>query len=144
MANTEAYHAIKTRFQQLDLLQDEASWHMARLEHGDIQIYPESRGLFLPHRLGLHNTGYLSFDKGCYKGQEIIARTHYRAKLKHGMKIFTMQTTDTLRPGLRLMTEDGTRELGELVDFCPIDNQTFMLAASMLLDAFDTPFIFES
>src|SRR5690606_9815463 len=39
-------------------------------------------GLFLPHDLGLVRLGAVSFDKGCYLGQEIIARMHYKAKLK--------------------------------------------------------------
>ncbi len=138
----ETYRAMKTRFEKEKALKDNKAWHLYRLLEGDVQIYPESRGLFLPHRLGLHNKGYLSFDKGCYKGQEIIARTHYRAKLKHGLHTFPMKTTHALSPGLRLMTEDGQQELGELVDFCPMENDETMLAASMLLDAFDTPFIF--
>ncbi len=125
---------IKTPFIQNNLLQNEQTWHALRLQHGEIQIYPESRGLFLPHRLGLQHTGHLNFNKGCYKGQEIIARTHYRAKTKHAMKILTIETSMTLKPGLRIMTEDGTREVGELVDFSYLDNNQVVIAASLLLE----------
>lgn len=122
-------------FVQHDVLQDSEAWHALRLQHGEVQIYPESRGLFLPHRLGLQHTGYLSFDKGCYKGQEIIARTHYRAKIKHAMKVFTIETEEVLQPDLRIMTEDGAHEVGELVDFCHIGNSNHvMIAASLLLE----------
>ncbi|MDF1828037.1 MAG: folate-binding protein YgfZ [Legionellaceae bacterium] len=127
--------AIKSSFAQQNLLQDSEAWHALRLQQGEIQIYPESRGLFLPHRLGLQNTGYLNFDKGCYKGQEIIARTHYRAKIKHAMKVCMIKTEEDLKPGLRIMTEDGTREVGELVDFCGIGNSNHVIiAASLLLE----------
>ena len=54
--------------------------------------------------------------------------------LKHGMKIFTLETPEALQPGLRVMTEDGTREVGELVDFCPIGNNQFIISASLLLE----------
>ena len=51
------FEVIKASFMQENLLQDAHAWHALRLKCGDIQIYPESRGLFLPHRLGLQNTG---------------------------------------------------------------------------------------
>jgi folate-binding protein YgfZ len=41
-----------------------------------------SSGQFLPQMLGLERIGALSFSKGCYPGQEIIARTRYLGKLK--------------------------------------------------------------
>ncbi len=126
---------IKAPFVQQNLFQDAKAWHALRLQHDEVQIYPESRGLFLPHRLGLQNTGYLDFDKGCYKGQEIIARTHYRAKIKHAMKVFMIKAEEDLKPGLRIMTEDGTREVGELVDFCYLGGSNHvMIAASLLIE----------
>jgi tRNA-modifying protein YgfZ len=134
LVDTSILEAIKAPFIKNNTLNNAGSWHALRLQHDEIQIYPESRGLFLPHRLGLQNTECLSFNKGCYKGQEIIARTHYRAKLKHGMKIFTIETSETLKPGLRIMTEDGTREVGELVDFCALGSNQFIIAASLLLE----------
>ena len=45
---------------------DSLDWHATSLAAGQIEIYPETRGLFLPHRLDLHKTGHLSFNKGCY------------------------------------------------------------------------------
>lgn len=45
-------------------------------------IYPDTSGKFLPHELNLHLLDAISFDKGCYTGQEIIARMQYRGKLK--------------------------------------------------------------
>jgi folate-binding protein YgfZ len=139
LVDTNQLKAIKASFEQKNLLQDSEAWHALRLQHGEIQIHPESRGLFLPHRLGLQNTGHLNFDKGCYKGQEIIARTHYRAKIKHVMKVFTIETSEALMPGLRIMTEDGAREVGELVDFCHLSNSNHvMIAASLLIEHPDT------
>lgn len=45
-------------------------------------IYPETSGLFLPHELNLKNLQAISFTKGCFTGQEIIARMEYKGKLK--------------------------------------------------------------
>lgn len=119
-------------FIQKGLWRGSLAWHALQLRRLHVEIYPQSRGLFLPHRLGLHLSGYLNFNKGCYKGQEIVARTHYRAKLKHEMKLFTIQTSMPLQSGLRLM--DGTIEVGELIDFCPINENEFLCAASVVLN----------
>ena len=110
------------------------AWHALQLQQQRFEIYPESRGLFLPHRIDLQHKGYLSFDKGCYKGQEIVARTHYRAKLKHELRVFTIQTTESLQSGLRLLEANSNIDIGELIDYCPMGDNTFLMAASILFN----------
>lgn len=58
-------------------------WHYLDLLEGIPAIYPETSGLFLPHDLNLTQLEAVSFTKGCYTGQEIIARMHYRGKPKN-------------------------------------------------------------
>jgi folate-binding protein YgfZ len=110
------------------------AWHLLQMQQYRVEIYPQSRGLFLPHRLNLHMSGYLNFEKGCYKGQEIIARMHYRAKLKHLLKVFTIKTTEHLQSGQTLFDESRHAEIGELVDFSPMGENIFLIAASVILD----------
>ena len=64
----------------LDILSKE-SWAVNRKIMGDHQIELEETGKYRPHELGQHNTR-VSFTKGCFKGQEIIARMEYLGKLK--------------------------------------------------------------
>ena len=45
-------------------------------------IYPETSEKLLPHEINLPALNGVSFSKGCYTGQEIIARMQYRGKLK--------------------------------------------------------------
>lgn len=111
-----------------------ASWHVARLMKQHIEIYPESRGLFLPHRLGLQNTHYISFNKGCYKGQEIIARTHYRATIKHELKVFTIPSPGKLHSGQRIVRPEDGSEVGELIDYALLPNGECVVALSILKD----------
>jgi folate-binding protein YgfZ len=49
-------------------------------------IIPETSGLFTPHELNYHELGFVSFNKGCYTGQEIIARMQYLGKLKKSLQ----------------------------------------------------------
>lgn len=108
------------------------TWHTLRLSNQQINIYPESRGLFLPHRLDLQKTEYLSFTKGCYKGQEIIARTQYKSTLKHELGVYRIQTASTLFSGQKLYKPGTTVELAELVDYSFLDEDCYLIAISIL------------
>ena len=57
-------------------------WHLLDIMAGIPTIYPETSGQFTPHQLNFTQIGGVSFTKGCYIGQEIIARTHYLGKSK--------------------------------------------------------------
>lgn len=111
------------------------AWHFFRLAAKHIEIYPSSRGLFLPHRLELHLQDYIHFNKGCYKGQEIIARTHYRAKLKHELVCFEVSTSKMPMVAEKIYLIEQDTEIGEIIDVCPIDTTRYLLAASFLHEA---------
>lgn len=137
--NDEALE-LKERFLKNDQFLGSLTWHTLRLFQEQIEIYPESRGLFLPHRLDLHKTHYLSFNKGCYKGQEIIARMHYKATLKHQLKIYEMKTEHPIYSGQKLLNKLEGNEVGELVDFSILKPGHYLIAVSMLKEAEPTVF----
>ncbi len=117
------------------------TWHTLRLKQHQVEIYPESRGLFLPHRLNLHETAYISFDKGCYKGQEIIARTHYRATLKHELRIYEIKSGQKIFSGQKLFKNKDGAEVGELIDYSILGNNNYLIAVSMLKEAAQSVFL---
>lgn len=108
------------------------TWHTLTMRHGQLAIYPESRGLFLPHRLELHQTPAISFNKGCYKGQEIIARMHYKSQLKHEIRLFEIDTQTSPYSGQKVMALSGETEIGELVDYSFLGNDRYLVAISLL------------
>ena len=55
-------------------------WNINRLNNLDVEMTNEISGKYTPHELNYDLTGRVDFDKGCYTGQEIVARMHYRAK----------------------------------------------------------------
>lgn len=127
----------KDNFQtQFALSQQRGSlaWHYLELQTRRCMLYPNTRGLFLPHRLDLHTTPYISFNKGCYKGQEIIARTHYRAKLKHGLRLFEIKSSEPIVAGQKLFTQLEQGEVGEIIDYCPIDSEHYLVAVSIVFE----------
>lgn len=114
------------------IIMDEIYWHYLQLDRGYISIYPETRALFLPHALKLPALGFIDFQKGCYKGQEIIARMHYRgAPLKHSIQ-FTRLTLPDTTPilGKALCAPDNPDTvLGEIIDYCPLEQRHDYLLA---------------
>jgi hypothetical protein len=78
----------------------EDAWNLLDIEAGIPWITPEIQDEFTPQMVNLDLIGALSFTKGCYPGQEIVARTHYLGKLKqrmyHGEVNSMPQTGDPL------------------------------------------------
>jgi folate-binding protein YgfZ len=124
--------AITKRFAEQQQLLGSLTWHSLRLAQRQLEIYPKSRGLFLPHRLELQQTPYLSFNKGCYKGQEIIARMHYKSTLKHQLSIYSIVTDEDIYSGQKLIHETNGSELGELVDYSILGTGHYLVAVSVL------------
>lgn len=116
-------------------LKDETDWHTLGLQQGYCEITNETTGLFLPHRLNLPELGYISFDKGCYLGQEIIARMHYRSTPKHELVIGNINKPSMApKPGQPIFTEKTRQNIGELLDISSLNSNEFCYAASLLID----------
>lgn len=91
----------------------EASWHLQQIRAGLPQVYPATHESFVAQMLNLDLLDGVSFEKGCYTGQEIIARTHFRGAIKRRMFRFAADTTPP-EPGMRLLHEN--QHAGDVVD----------------------------
>lgn len=65
-----------------------AAWELAELEAGLPEVYPETSGQFVAQMLNLDRIGAVSFTKGCYPGQEIVARAHHLGRVKRRARLF--------------------------------------------------------
>jgi folate-binding protein YgfZ len=91
----------------------EADWRLAGIRAGLPQVYPETHEAFVAQMLNLDLLGGVSFEKGCYTGQEIIARTHFRGAIKRRMFRFEY-TGEPPTPGTRVRA--GHQHAGDVVD----------------------------
>lgn len=82
-------------------------WELAELAAGIPEIYPETSGEFVPQMLNLDRLGALSFTKGCYPGQEIIARAHHLGRVKRRARLFTAASVPPA-PGTSMAGGGGT------------------------------------
>ena len=62
-----------------DYIDDEA-WKSSIIDNLDPEIYSENSEKYTPQELGYDKNGRIDFTKGCFTGQEIIARMHYRSR----------------------------------------------------------------
>ena len=90
-------------------------WHLLDIMAGIPTIYPETSGQFTPHQLNFPQIGGVSFNKGCYIGQEIIARTHYLGKSKSRLYRVGFQTNNPPLPGTPLLDNQQKTEKGRLI-----------------------------
>jgi folate-binding protein YgfZ len=61
------------------------AWQLLEIHNGDPQVFAGTLDAFVPQMLNMHAINGISFKKGCYPGQEIVARMYYLGKLKRRM-----------------------------------------------------------
>ena len=91
----------------------EHAWKLAYLRAGLPQVYPETHEAFVAQMLNIDLLGGISFEKGCYTGQEIIARAHFRGAVKRRMFLFRSEDAPP-DPGTRVLA--GDQHAGDVVD----------------------------
>ncbi|MCE2870249.1 MAG: folate-binding protein [Oxalobacteraceae bacterium] len=64
-----------------------AAWHWTQIHAGLPQILEPTREKFVPQMVNYELIGGVNFRKGCYPGQEIVARSQYLGKLKRRMQL---------------------------------------------------------
>ncbi|MBM0105110.1 folate-binding protein YgfZ [Steroidobacter sp. S1-65] len=107
----------------------EREWHLSQLRAGLPQVYPETHEAFVAQMLNIDLLGGISFDKGCYTGQEIIARAHFRGTVKRRMFLFH-STGPAPAPGTRVLA--GEQHAGDVVDAAATDDGCDILAVISL------------
>ncbi|HVV68282.1 MAG TPA: hypothetical protein VHE99_04495 [Gammaproteobacteria bacterium] len=108
-------NAIQQKLIPHDTLADEITWRLLDIQNSIPNIYPETTDLFTPHMLNYPQLNAVSFTKGCYVGQEIIARTHYLGKVKRHLELITLNTKLTYKPG-DVLHNDKQQEIGIVID----------------------------
>lgn len=96
-------------------------WKRSDIAAGLPQVCGATAGHFVAQMLNLDLIGGVAFDKGCYTGQEVIARAHYRGRVKRRMQRFGSRGTRAADwpPGAQGQLPDGRRF--DVVDSVDLD-----------------------
>jgi folate-binding protein YgfZ len=89
-------------------------WLLGQIRAGIGQVMPSTREL-IPQMLNLQAVGGVSFKKGCYTGQEIVARMQYLGKLKRRLYRLSLDAADLPEPGTQLFAPSHNSSIGEVV-----------------------------
>ncbi|WP_404377725.1 YgfZ/GcvT domain-containing protein [Vreelandella aquamarina] len=105
-------------------------WQLADIRSGIAWLTDAQQDHFLPQMLNWEALGGISFKKGCYTGQEVVARAHFRGQVKKRLVHASVNTT-TL-PGIgESLVDDSGKSLGEVVSSAVSDDQQVELLAVM-------------
>ena len=98
-----------------------AVWEFLDIVAGIPTIYPQTADAFLPQMVNLQLLDGVSFRKGCYPGQEIIARTQHLGKLKRRMYRAHISADLSPKPGDELFTQHlgSSENAGRIVAAAP-------------------------
>lgn len=113
---------------------DQIAWDSARIQSGIPRIYAATIGQFTPEAINLDASDAVSFTKGCYTGQEIIARMHYLGKAKQRLYYLFTNSKEVLAPNSTINNLQGEK-IGFIVD---TDNKGNVLG-SLKVDKADNP-----
>jgi len=118
----------------------EEDWRLAEIRAGLPNIFPPTWESFVSQTLNLDLLGGISFTKGCYTGQEVIARAHYRGAVKRRMFRFAA-ACPAPQPGSRVLAHGG--HAGDVVDAAPVPGGCELLAV-ISLEKLALPLVLEN
>lgn len=109
-------------------------WDYLEITAGIPDITPATQEAFVPQMINLDALNGINFKKGCYTGQEIVARTHYLGKVKRRTLIANINSVTAPQIGEPLTGADGA-EAGQLVRVAPAPTGGFDVLAEVRLDS---------
>jgi len=118
--------------QQQWSLNSEHVWEQLDIKAGLATIYPQTKEKFTPQQVNLDLVDGVSFNKGCYPGQEVVARLHYLGKPSRRLFIAEIKCPDALTVGDEVSTEAGDIA-GHIVRLAGKQSETVQLLVSLKL-----------
>lgn len=82
-------------------------WRLAQVRAGEPQVLVTGSEQFQPQELNYPALNGVSYNKGCYTGQEIVARLYFRGKLKQWAHRFTVSAETAPEPNTPLLNAEG-------------------------------------
>ena len=113
-------------------------WRYLDIMAGLPWLTSETSEEFIPQMLNLDQLGGISYNKGCYTGQEIVARTHYLGKAKRALRLAECDTPLTPLPNSAILNTDAsnTEQTSTKVLFAirsPITSENEKASVKMLI-----------
>lgn len=113
------------------------TWQAGQIAAGVPWLTSATVGSYVPQMLNWQHLGGVHFKKGCYTGQEVIARMHFLGQLKKSLYRLAVTTDATPTAGTAI--SNGERTVGNVVNAVQVGPQQYQLLAVLRHDAADGP-----
>jgi folate-binding protein YgfZ len=108
----------------------ESAWQALQIASGIARIEAATVEEFVPQILNYDLTGHISFNKGCYTGQEVVARLHYRGKPKRRTYVAELPLAASCSAGAPVFAANSDQSVGNIVNCCVANGKTHALVAA--------------
>ncbi|MDH5693453.1 MAG: folate-binding protein [Gammaproteobacteria bacterium] len=105
------------------------TWRLAKIRCGIPEVFQDTVEAFIPQMVNLDWLTGISFTKGCYPGQEIVARMHYLGNLKKRMYLVSFKTSEAMPVSNEKIFEidsSNTQSVGNLVYCAPASKDEYL------------------
>ncbi len=113
-------------------------WNLLCILNGIPTLTTATAEIFIPQMINLDALGGISFKKGCYTGQEIVARMHYLGKLKRRMILAAMESARLPAPGEPVFVAGSEQSVGQIVNAAYLRDTETRLLAVLQVDQTDS------
>ena len=114
-------------------------WDYLEIQAGIPEVVNATQEAFVPQMLNLDALNGINFKKGCYTGQEIVARTHYLGKIKRRTLLAHIETETCPQAGDALQLQGQNEEaIGQIVRAAPAPQGGFDVLAEIRLECLET------
>ena len=121
--------SLFTTMEPLEHYHNHSQWEAACIDEGLPDIYLNTSEKHIPQALNLDiNEFGVSFTKGCYPGQEVVARMHYLGKPKRRLFRFTSKCEVFIGDSLHVNDSKSLKASGQVIRVTKIDNEFHFLA----------------
>ncbi|MCB5187922.1 folate-binding protein YgfZ [Methylobacillus caricis] len=115
---------------------NKTDWDLREIHAGIPEIVPATQEAFVPQMINLDALNGINFKKGCYTGQEIVARTHYLGKVKRRTQLAHIATDS--RPNAGDEVQDATGAVtGQIVRSAPNPGGGYDVLAEIRLESLE-------
>lgn len=111
------------------------AWHLSDIHAGIPQITAATQEQFVPQMVNFELLGGVNFKKGCYPGQEIVARSQYLGKLKRRTTLVSIADATVAAGGELFAVSDPEQPCGMVVNAAPNGAGGFDALVEMKLGA---------
>lgn len=108
MGQSDVIDSLASKLSAHCVLASTMDWELWDIEAGLPTVYPSTADQFLPHHVNLVQLKGISFSKGCYLGQEVVARMHYRGKIKKHMYHVSAPQQSGAMPGDPIFVKEAS------------------------------------